>query len=105
MSDPPAGAEQPFQPSQPTEGEPPPGLGETSAQDEPKLQVLAIVGLVVCVVALVFLPIGIGAVLFGFLALQQIGKAPERYRGRGLAIAAIVIGGIEAVLGTLLLVS
>jgi len=98
-------------PPAPGEGEPPPGsaaeAGFTPSTPEPQettMNTLAVVGLVVSILALVFFPIGIVALLLGLVALQQINKEPARYRGRGLAIAAVVIGAIETALAVLLLI-
>ena len=60
----------------------------------------AVVSLVIGVfsfVTLFGLEKAILAVVFGFLALRRIGKNSQ-LRGRGLAIAGVVLGGIAVVL-------
>ncbi|CAN5294849.1 hypothetical protein BH09ACT6_BH09ACT6_14100 [soil metagenome] len=63
----------------------------------PKTNVLAIVALVLSIIG--FTVVGI---ILGFVGLNQIKKTGES--GRGLAIAAIVIGFIELVFGIILVI-
>ncbi|HRI04877.1 MAG TPA: DUF4190 domain-containing protein [Pyrinomonadaceae bacterium] len=44
-----------------------------------------------------------GALITGFIALSQIKKDPDRYAGRGFALAGMSIGGVFLVLYILLL--
>jgi hypothetical protein len=49
------------------------------------------------------IPLGIIAVVFGSISLSKIKKNPQRYKGRGFAIAAIVLGLVDVVAMILLL--
>lgn len=53
--------------------------------------ILGIVGMPTC------LP-GIAAIVVGIIALSRIGREPERYGGRGMAVAGIALGGASAVM-------
>ncbi|MCH8250908.1 MAG: DUF4190 domain-containing protein [Planctomycetes bacterium] len=53
--------------------------------------ILGIVGMPTC------LP-GIAAIVVGIIALSRIARKPERYGGRGMAIAGIALGGASAVM-------
>ncbi|GAA4167323.1 DUF4190 domain-containing protein [Gryllotalpicola koreensis] len=65
----------------------------TAIQPSPRINTLAIISIIT---AVVFAPLGIA---LGIAALLQTKKRGER--GRGLAIAAIVIGGALIVLSSL----
>ena len=43
------------------------------------------------------IPLGILAVIFGGVSLSKIKNNPRKYKGRGLAIAAIILGIIDVV--------
>lgn len=43
------------------------------------------------------IPLGIMAVVFGAVSIGSIDKHPERYKGRGLAIASIIIGAVDII--------
>ena len=58
----------------------------------------AVIGIVL---ALIPICVNVIGVVLGIVALVQISKQPRRYRGRGLAIAAIVVGSLWLVLGLL----
>ncbi|RXZ47265.1 DUF4190 domain-containing protein [Agromyces fucosus] len=60
-----------------------------------KWNVLSIVGFVLSI-----LGFNIVAIVLGFIALSQVKKSGER--GRGLAIAAIIIGFVYIVIGIIL---
>lgn len=62
----------------------------------PKTNVLAIIGFVISIVGFVWFN-WLGVVL-GVVALNQIKKSEGREGGRGLAIAAIVIGALDVLL-------
>ena len=49
--------------------------------------------------------LGIAAVTFGLVSLSRIAKEPERYSGKPLAIAGIVIGALAAVGYVLMIVA
>ncbi|MEF2976881.1 DUF4190 domain-containing protein [Subtercola sp. YIM 133946] len=71
--------------------------GAASGPVAPRTNVLAIVSLVVSIVG--FTIIGI---VLGFVALSQIKRTGES--GRGLALAGIVIGFIELIIGIILVI-
>jgi len=47
---------------------------------------------------------GIAALVLGLVALSQIKKSPEKYSGKGMAIAGIVIGSLTIVFYILLII-
>jgi hypothetical protein len=55
----------------------------------------------ICSIVGIFVPILASAlaIIFGIVALNQIGSSYGRYEGRGLAIAGIVVGTIGVVIG------
>ncbi|PJJ65252.1 DUF4190 domain-containing protein [Compostimonas suwonensis] len=61
---------------------------------QPGYNVLAVVGFVLSLLAF-----NVVAVILGFIALSQIKRTGER--GRGLALAAIIIGFVSIALGIL----
>jgi hypothetical protein len=52
----------------------------------------------------VFTPLGILAVVFSGVSLGRINEHPERYKGRGFAIAGIIIGAVD-VIGMLIILA
>jgi hypothetical protein len=46
----------------------------------------------ICGTLFIILPFSVIAVIFGYIALSEIRKSPGRLKGRGLAIAGIVLG-------------
>jgi len=65
-----------------------------------KTNVFAILGLVISVVALIYLPAEIIAFIFSLIGLRQIERHPDKYDGRALAlIGAIVSGLILGIIG------
>jgi hypothetical protein len=60
---------------------------------------LGIIGTISGIVGLFIAGIILGsiAVVFGFTSLKKIRKQPEKYRGRGFAIASIILGFIAVV--------
>lgn len=55
----------------------------------------------VCGILFIILPFSVIAVIFGYIALSEIGKSPGRLKGRGLAITGIVLGyvGVAFIVG------
>ncbi|HKV79164.1 MAG TPA: DUF4190 domain-containing protein [Candidatus Sulfotelmatobacter sp.] len=55
----------------------------------------------ICGTLFIILPLSIVALIFGYLALSEIRKSPGRLKGRGLAIAGIVLGylGVACIAG------
>lgn len=72
-------------------------------------QTLPIVAMCLGIASVIFvccyggLWLGIPAAVVGFLALRNTDNYPDRYSGRGLAIAGIVMGGITLVLSLILI--
>jgi hypothetical protein len=60
---------------------------------------MAVAGFIGSLVGLFILgiPLGIMAVVFGFVSIGKIKRHPERYKGRGFAIASIIIGAIDVI--------
>lgn len=71
----------------------------------PKLNGLALAAILCATVGIFLFGLGplVGFVL-GINALKEINQNPDRYWGKGLAIAAIVIGGIALLFGILILI-
>jgi len=44
-------------------------------------------------------PLGAGALITGFIAMNQEKSNPEKYSGRGLAIGGMITGGIALIIG------
>ncbi len=87
-----AGYPPPQQPQMP--GAMPPGGG--GGTSEAKTSGLAIAGLVLSIIFCIPIFPLLG-VIFGIVSLIKITKEPERLRGKGLAIAAIVVGVVAVV--------
>ncbi len=64
-----------------------------------KTEGLGIAGFIASLVGLVVagIPLGIIAVVFGAVSLGKIKRYPERFKGRGLAIASFVIGIVDII--------
>jgi hypothetical protein len=43
------------------------------------------------------IPLGIMAMVFGFVSLGKMNRHPERYKGRGFAVAGIIIGMVDII--------
>lgn len=71
-----------------------------------KTEGLAIAGFAASIVGLFVagVPLGLLGVIFGAISLGKIKRQPDRLRGRGLAIAAIVIG-LVSIIGALVVIS
>ncbi len=80
-----------------------PGWGSPAgAVPKPTVNGLAVAALVLGLCCWCFFVPGILAVIFGFLALDRIATSEGRQKGRGMAIAGIVLGWVSiAVLGGL----
>jgi len=75
------------------------------ASEPAKTEGLAIAGFVSGLVGLFVasIPLGALAVVFGAISLSKIKKNPQRFKGRGLAIASIILGIVDVVLMLILL--
>ncbi len=71
-----------------------------------KPHALAILSFLFSIVGLFIagIPFGLAAVIFGAVSLKKIGLAPDRFKGKGFAIAAIVIGILD-IIGALIVIS
>jgi hypothetical protein len=58
--------------------------------------VLGIVAVIPCF-SVILIP-GLLAVIFGAIALSQLGKNPARYTGKGMATAGLVLGLVSLVI-------
>ncbi len=83
-----------------------PDLNPEKALDEVKFDGLAIAGFVTSIVGLLLFGIilGLASVVFGAIALRRIRRDAGTRKGKGLAIAAIIIGFID-IAGTLIFLS
>lgn len=88
-------------PAPPPSSGPPPASGPQTTgygyQTSPKTNGLAIASLVLGIAGLVFYACGVAsilAVVFGFIARNQIDRSGETQGGRGMAIAGIIMGWI-----------
>lgn len=74
-------------------------------------QTLPIVSLVLGVLSLIFICcyggiwLGLPAIIIGYLGMSNADKEPNRYSGKGMAIAGMIIGGVSflAALGIIVL--
>lgn len=82
---------------------PAPSMGGTIPK---KTDGLAVAGFIGSLAGLFILgiPLGIMAIVFGFVSLGKIDRHPERYKGRGFGIASIIIGAID-VIGMLIIIA
>lgn len=73
--------------------------------EEQKIHWASLTGFITGLVGLFFLPIVLGlcAITFSAIALSQIKRNPELYKGKGFAIAGLIIGIIDVVLVFLIL--
>lgn len=75
-------------------------------QNEPRTEAFAVTSFVTglvsfplfCCCGWLGLPLNIVAVVFGVLAISKCNKEPQRWKGKGLAIAGIVLGSLGIVL-------
>ena len=65
--------------------------------------VAGILSVVVCL-CWPFFVVPVAGIVFGILSLNRIGKQPDRYAGRGLALAGIVLGALCLVMMAIALV-
>lgn len=70
-----------------------------AGNSQAKTEGLGIAGFVAGIVGLFVagIPLGLLAIIFGFVSLSKIKKQPDRFKGKGFAIASIVIGMVAVV--------
>lgn len=76
--------------------------------DMRKTESLGIVGFIFSILGIIpifGLPFGILAVLFGALSLKKINRHPERYKGRGVANASLIIGILGVAISAIVLIA
>jgi hypothetical protein len=79
-----------------SERSPAPSMGGTVAKKNDGMGVAGFIGSLAGLFIL-GIPLGIMAVVFGFVSLGKIKRHPDRYRGRGFAIASVIIGAIDVI--------
>jgi hypothetical protein len=86
-----------------SERSPAPSMGVTAPK---KTEGMAVAGFIGSLTGLFIagIPLGIMAIVFGFVSLGKIDRHPERYKGRGFGIASIIIGAVD-VIGMLIVLS
>jgi hypothetical protein len=57
----------------------------------------ALASMILAVVSIFLFPLVPLPIIFGIIALNQINRTPEAYRGKGMAIFGLVLGGLIAV--------
>ena len=74
--------------------------------EEVKTEGLGLAGFIVSLAGLFVLglPFGILAIIFGSISLGRINRSPGKYKGRGLALAGLIIGIID-VIGIIILMA
>lgn len=89
----------------------PPAFPATVTNPVPANNPFALTGFILSLVSLTFglcccygLPFSVTGIIFSAVGLVQIRKQPERFSGRGLAIAGIVLGIISLVLVSILMI-
>lgn len=66
--------------------------------------IVGIVGAVASCACFVSVPAGVAAVIMGFIGRAQIDRSGGTQRGRGMALAGIITGGIGAAIGLLFII-
>lgn len=67
--------------------------------------VLGVFGFVsFCCLGFLAFPIGLAAVVTGYLGMKKADENPQKYGGRGMAIAGIILGAIGVVSGLVFLI-
>jgi ribosomal protein S19 len=63
----------------------------------------ALIGFIISILGMFFIPIEVASLILGIIGLSQINNEPDRYKGKGFAIASIVISAVTLLLGILVL--
>ena len=71
----------------------------TEGGSEAKVDPLALTGFITSLVGLFASPVLLGllSIIFGAIGLSRINKNPEKYKGKGFGITALILGIIEVV--------
>ena len=71
----------------------------TGNTDERQVEGFGIAGLAAGVVGLLIggIPLGALAIVFGAISLSRMNKNPNKYKGKGLAIASLILGLVDVV--------
>lgn len=56
--------------------------------------VLGVLGIVLSFCCGAGIPLGAGAMVLGFLGMNNVKKDPDKYGGRGLAVAGLILGAV-----------
>ena len=72
---------------------------KTGNTDERQVEGFGIAGLAAAIVGLFIagIPLGAVAIVFGAISLSRIKKNPKKYKGKGLAIASLILGLVDVV--------
>lgn len=103
--------QQPYQQPPPYGQAPPPayGGGYGYGGQQPKTSGLAVAGMVCGICGLVFFCLygipGLVGLVLSLVALKQIGDSQGALKGRGMAIAGAVTGGLSVLMGILLVIA
>jgi len=82
------------------------GVKETPPADNRKIEKKGLTGFILSIfglIPIVGLPLAILGLVFGIKSLRKIKRNPELYKGKGFAIASIVLG-VLGIVGTILLI-
>ena len=74
-------------------------------KSQPKVEPLGLAGFISGLTGFLIaaIPLGTVAMIFGAISLGNIKKNPEKYKGKGFAIAALIIGALDVFLMLILL--
>lgn len=67
---------------------------EELPEKEGKREIMGIISLGLAVLSLFFIPLSLGAVILGILSLVKFKNNPGVYKGKGFAIAGLILGGL-----------
>ena len=81
---------------------------EAIQKKAPKTEKLGLFGFILSflgIIPVVGIPFGILGIVFGAISLRKIKRNPEKYKGKGLAIAGMVVGFTMLIINVLMLVA
>lgn len=85
--------------------EKPTGTGQTKPPKTEKLGLFGFILSFLGIIPVIGIPFGILGIIFGAISLRKIKRNPAKYKGRGFAIAGMVIGGAMLVANIFMLVA